>query len=316
MAIGSTRRTRREMLASMATLAGGALLSPESFSGSGTAATSGYHPLLSAQTYIWFQQFQSQNKTLGEGVEEALAGLRRAGFRRAEMMSDFLKGEMRAKTLSLLAKYELKPATVYAGGTLHEEKAAEDSIARILELAKALKGAGTRAIVNNPNPKPGPERKSDEELKTQARYVNQLGRELQKLGMRFLLHHHTPELVEDAREWKHLLANTDPGSVFCCVDVDWAVRGGQNPMKFLREVGARLGSLHVRNSKQGVWMEEFGEGDHNYLEVADYLKQLNYDGYVVVELAYEKNTKITRSLEENLRLSRLYAEKVFGLERS
>jgi hypothetical protein len=32
-----------------------------------------------------------------------------------------------------------------------------------------------------------------------------------------------------------------------------------------------------------------------------------------VELAYEPKTQITRSLEEDLRLSRLYAEKIFGL---
>jgi hypothetical protein len=32
-----------------------------------------------------------------------------------------------------------------------------------------------------------------------------------------------------------------------------------------------------------------------------------------VELYYAKETKVTRSIEENLRLSRLYAEKVFGV---
>ena len=33
---------------------------------------------------------------------------------------------------------------------------------------------------------------------------------------------------------------------------------------------------------------------------------------IVVELAYRDNTIVTRSLEEDLRLSRAYAEKVFG----
>jgi hypothetical protein len=43
------------------------------------------------------------------------------------------------------------------------------------------------------------------------------------------------------------------------------------------------------------------------------LHQINYEGFLVVELAYEKDTVITRSLEEDLRLSRIYTEKVFGL---
>jgi sugar phosphate isomerase/epimerase len=60
-------------------------------------------------------------------------------------------------------------------------------------------------------------------------------------------------------------------------------------------------------------MEEFGPGDIDYSKITDYLKEIGYSGYLVVELAYEKGTTTTRSLEDDLRLSRLYAEKVFGL---
>jgi len=34
---------------------------------------------------------------------------------------------------------------------------------------------------------------------------------------------------------------------------------------------------------------------------------------IVVELAYRPNTVVTRPLEEDLRLSRIYTEKVFGV---
>jgi inosose dehydratase len=92
------------------------------------------------------------------------------------------------------------------------------------------------------------------------------------------------------------------------------MRGGQAPLAFLREVGGRLASLHLRNDQQGVWMEDFGPGDIDYAKVAEYLKEIRFSGYLVVELAYEKATRIARSLEEDLRLSRLYAEKVFDLK--
>jgi sugar phosphate isomerase/epimerase len=85
-------------------------------------------------------------------------------------------------------------------------------------------------------------------------------------------------------------------------------------MPFLRRVGARIESLHLRNSQQGVWMEDFGPGDIDYAQVAEYLHQIDYQGFLVVELAYEKGTVITRSLGEDLRRSRIYTEKVFGLE--
>jgi hypothetical protein len=60
-------------------------------------------------------------------------------------------------------------------------------------------------------------------------------------------------------------------------------------------------------------MEDFGPGEVDYSQVAEYLHGVSYKGLLVVELAYEKGTEITRSLEEDLRRSRLYTEKVFGL---
>ena len=179
-------------------------------------------------------------------------------------------------------------------------------------MAEALEPAGLRALTTNPSPKPRQERKSDEELDLQARSLNRLGGELRKCGVRLLVHHHTPELVENAREWRHQLAHTDAKLVDCCVDVHWAYRGGQEPLAFLRETGRRLASVHLRNSQAGVWTEDFGDGDVDYAKVAEYLREMKYDGYLVVELAYEKGMRITRSLEEDLRLSRAYAEKLFG----
>jgi inosose dehydratase len=180
-------------------------------------------------------------------------------------------------------------------------------------LAEETKASGVRGIVTNPSPKPNQGRKTDEELALQSRLLNNLGEELRKLGVRLMVHHHTPELVENAREWRHQLAHTDPKLVGCCVDVHWAHRGGQEPMAFLRVVGSRLESVHLRNSKDGVWMEDFSDGDLDYREVAAYLRSLNYRGILVVELAYEQGTRVMRTLEENLRRSRIYTERVFGL---
>jgi len=304
--------TRREALARMAALAG------SSFAGrSGEAAVpSGYQPVLSVQAYIWIQHFEAAKKSFADGIEEMLAGFQRAGYTNVDLNDSFVDSNLRERTLGLLKKYGLKMPTFYANSTLHEARMAEHSIKTIVELAQATKEAGVRGIVTNPSPKPNQGRKSDEELATQARYLNQLGAELQKLGIRLMVHHHTPELVENAREWRHELANTDPKLVGCCVDIHWAYRGGQEPMAFLREVGSRLESLHLRNSKGGVWMEDFNDGDLDFHQVAEYLRKTSYHGFLVVELAYEKGTTVTRSLEEDLRLSQLYAEKVFGLKSS
>lgn len=301
--------SRREMLGRVAALGGAAFASRLG----GARAAAGYHPVLSVQAYIWIQHFEKWKKSLAEGAEEMLATFQRAGYRNVDLNDAFFAPPLRAQTLDLLRKNGLAMPTFYANSVMHEARLAEHSIKTILELAEATKSAGVRGIVTNPSPKPNPGRKSDGELAVQARNLNLLGAELQKLGVRLMVHHHTPELVENAREWRHQLANTDPRLVGCCVDLHWAYRGGQEPMAFLREAGPRLESLHLRNSKGGVWMEDFRDGDVNYHAVADYLKETGYQGYLVVELAYENGTTVTRSLEEDLKLSRIYTERTFGL---
>jgi inosose dehydratase len=313
MATNRSRQTRREMLSGMSKLAGATLLSRRLLLGGDEASAAGYAPKLSVEIYIWIQHLASEKKTLAEGVDEVLASFHGAGYRRVELNQDFFKPELREKTLALLAKYNLAPETIYAGTTMHEAAAAEKSVKEVMELARLLKLRGTRVIVTNPSPKPAQARKTDEELDIQAKYVDQLGAALHQQGMKLALHHHTPELVDNAREWRHLLQHTNPRRVYCCVDVHWAYRGGQEVMAFIRETGQRLVELHLRNSQQGVWMEDFGPGDIDYQKVADYLRGISFKGYLVVELAYEKGTQITRSLDEDLRLSRQYAEKVFGL---
>ncbi len=293
----------------------GALAAAAGWSGSLRAAGSGYAPRLAAQTYVWLQDFQSRKLSVAEGIEEAFPAMRRAGFRDVELMPAYLEAKLRERTLRLLKENGLRAPIVYAGGVMHERESAGKTIASALGFLEAAKPAGARLLNFNPNPKPNRERKTDAELEVQARALDELGKALRRRGSRLMLHQHDAEMREEAREWRHWLRSTDPKAVEFCADTDWMRRGGQDPMALLREAGGRMGMLHVRNSRQGVWLESFGDGDVDYRKVAAYLRELKFAGYIVVELAYEKGTSVTRPLEEDLRLSRSYAEQVFGAGR-
>ncbi len=313
MSISTTKWTRREILSTALGWAGGAAVIAPEFARAVTSPSGHYAPKLSVEGYIWTQYFGRQKETVAAGEEEALKDTHQAGYQRIELSDPFFKPAVRNQTRDLLAKYQLLPESVYAGTTLHEAAAAEASIHDVLELVDFLKPLGTRVIVTNPSPKPKGERKTDAELERQVTNINRLGAALRQRGIRLLLHHHTPELVDNGREWWYELGHTDAKLAGCCVDVHWAYRGGQDVMPFLRRVGTRVEDIHLRNSQHGVWMEDFGPGDVDYSPVAAYLRSINYDGLLVVELAYEKDTVITRSLQEDLRRSRIYTEKTFGL---
>jgi len=294
--------SRRHLLSGLAALA----LSPAGLRGAV------YHPTLAAQTYIWLLEMRARNKPLSEGLEEAFSTTRRAGFRHVELMSEFLQPDIRERSVALLKKHGLEPAIVYTGGPLHERQAAAETTARVLELARLSHAAGARAINFNPAPKSGDERKSDAELAVQAESLNELGKELQALGMRLFCHHHLPEMRENAREWRYEMEHTHPRLAAFCIDLDWAFRGGQDPLALVRAAEGRLGSIHIRNSRKGVYLETVDEGDIDMAPIAAFLRQIQFTGYLVVELVHDKDTRVTRSLFDNLKHAHFYAEKVFG----
>jgi inosose dehydratase len=263
------------------------------------AAKPAYAPKIGVQCYVFTQ--------LKQTPEEFFATAARAGYQRVALVPAMMPDNLG----ELLRKNNLECPIVYSGTTLHEEAAAEKSMAVALKVADAGKRAGASVLVVNPDPKRGRERKTDAEIKLQAGNLNLLGEECKKRGMRLAVHNHDPELKEDAREWRSDMAYTNPKLVGICADVHWFFRGGHDPLVMLREAGTRIIDMHLRNSKNKVWTESLGDGDVDYRAVAAYARKIGYSGYLTVELAYEKGTEPKQSIEQNIRQSRLYTEEVF-----
>jgi inosose dehydratase len=280
-----------------------------------SAAPSGYEPILAAQAYIFSQVYQRLNQRMEDHFGEVFETIKAAGFQTVELTSNFFTAEQASNTTQTLMLQRIKCPVVYTNGIMHTAEGAKKTMQDTLDLVKRVKGSSPITAINfNNNPKPGSEAKTDAELALQAESLNKLAKDLKKQGVRLFIHQHAPEMAQDAREWRHILKNTDPKLVEFCLDVHWVLRGGQDPMTLLKEAGPRLASLHLRNSKAGVWTEDFGEGEVDYAAVAAYLKQENYRGYLVVELAYDKATEPTRSLEANLKRSCEYTQKIFDVK--
>ncbi len=195
---------------------------------------------------------------------------------------------------------------------MHTRDGARLTIAATVDLAQRIqRSRPLDAVVFNPNPVG--RAKTDEELTVQAEALDTLGWALGNSGVRLMLHQHAPELADNGREWRFMLANTDRRYMRVCLDTHWVYRAGLDVMTYVKECGSRLYGLHVRNSKGGVWTEEFGDGDIDYRAVAQHLRAMGFTGYLSVELAWDKETQITRPLEESLRRSREYTERIFGL---
>lgn len=266
-----------------------------------------------AQAYIWTQEMKRRNLTLEQGLSDIFASTKRAGFNQIELMQDFFAPALRDKTLAELRRNAMTAPIVYFGGTLHDNVQAEATCRRALELAGAVRGAGTIALNHNPDPKLPRAPKAEWELNTQCEWLDHIGRELAKKGLAFYVHHHDPEMADEAEEWRFILSETDPAVVSLCIDTHWAFRGGQDPLSLLKEAGSRTASLHLRNSVNKVWSEDFSDGDIDYRPIAAWLRSQSFNPWLVVELATEPGTPSTRSLEENLKRSRRHLNQLFGV---
>jgi inosose dehydratase len=266
-----------------------------------------------AQLYIYQQRSMAE---LGQPFEEALEQIfgqvRAAGYEGVELpLGSCGTPEGVQRVGDLLAAHGLQLPSAYASGALHEDTANE-TVWAVLEEAAEAKPLGVRAITYNPAPARG-RQKTDAELQQQARWLDQLGSQLQSRGLNLALHFHAPELAQGGRELWADLDGTSRANVGLCLDVDWAWRGGVEPLTILQRYGDRLVSLHLRDARGGKWSQALGDGDYDYRPIVERLRALEFDGWVTVELAYEEGMEWTRPIEENLRRSRDWVNRSFGV---
>jgi len=263
--------------------------------------------LVGSNIYGWGQYAQRDKKPLD--VEEVLSALRDAGYDYLETNMNLARPEENGKFAAQLKAKGLQPVSLYTGARVHEAAKAEEAVARILAAAKVCRQSGFQVVSCNADPI-GRE-KTDEELKTQAAALSELGEGLNALGMKLGVHHHMPEMASHAREFHYNFDHTRPAAVGFCYDVHWVWKGGVMPLDALRQYGDRVVTWHLRQSRDGVWWEELDTGDVDYAAVAEYARAHNLPRRFTVELAIEGGTRITRSVVENHRRSREFVRKVF-----
>lgn len=264
-------------------------------------------PLIGSQLYGWGQYYQREKKDFGASIGEIYSALRDSGYDYAEGSLDVGTPEANHAMAEQMKARGLKPVSLYSGGHLHVDEFAKN-VERIVAAAQVAAKSGFSIL--NVNPDPIGREKTDAELITQAKALDLLGSELNKIGMKFGIHNHTPEMVNGGREYHSNFKKTSPASVGFCYDVHWVFRGGVKPDAALNDYGSRIVSWHLRQSRDGIWWEDLDTGDIDYSAIARTARANGYPPFYTVELALENGTKITRSGVENHKRSLEFVRKV------
>lgn len=142
--------------------------------------------------------------------------------------------------------------------------------------------------------------KSDEQLNIQLKELKKMSGILTSGGGKLSYHFHTPELKDDAREFRFMMKNTDPTELGLTWDTNWTAFSGIHFSNLVHNHIDRIDNLHLRSSSQGTWDEILRDGDENNIDFIHLMTQHQYKGNFVIELADPANHTFKTDLHKRL----------------
>lgn len=243
-------------------------------------------------------------------LEQIFADMSYAGIEAVELMHTALRPDDAVQRIAALSEKHKLPVIGTSFSAAMWNRKEHDVVLRDAEqVIPRLAKLGGRTFGTSVGP--AGHVKTEEEFDAQAELLRKIIAICEANGVVLNLHNHTYEVENNLHDLKGTLARV-PG-VKLGPDLNWLVRGGVDPVQFLREYGDRIVFLHLRDQKaDGTWSEALGEGDMDYAAIAQALKEIHFSGDAVIELAHPRGFQLTRPLRESLKMSREFVRKVLG----
>src|ERR1700694_5297143 len=251
-----------------------------------------------------------------EGYAWVLDEMHETGYRGTELgdwgviptAPDELRPELEERALTLLASW----VSVY----LHDPSRLAESEAAAVRTARLLAEVGgpNALIVLGNDPYTDPMRTtyagrikpeqgmSETQWQSFAAGANWIARAVQReTGLRTVFHHHIGTWVETPEETARFLHMTDPEVLGLVLDTGHYRSGGGDPLVGLQKHADRIWHVHfkdhapkiadqsrredwnaIQSVEHGVFCE-LGQGNIDFPAILTRLKELNYQGWIVVE---------------------------------
>jgi len=243
-------------------------------------------------------------------LDQIFSDMSYAGMEGIELMHTALRpAESVARIKELSRRHSLPIIGASFGGQMwdrqaHDEvlKDAELVIPRLAEVGGTTLGTSVGRA---------PKQKSETQLDAQAELLEKIVGICESHGVVLNLHNHTYEVENDLYDLRGTLSRLP--HLALGPDLNWLIRGGVEPVDFIREFGNQIIFLHLRDQNgDGTWSEAMGEGATDFGSIAEEVRKIGFSGHAVIELAHEKDFEPTRPLRDSLKMSRAFVATVFG----
>jgi len=241
-------------------------------------------------------------------LEQVFNDFKYAGIEGVEMMETNLRHpDVVGRVKEMIDKYKVPVSgTSYSGNMWNKTEHSRilDDVTIVLDRLHEIGGKTLGITVGNAKRK-----KTTEELDAQADLLKQIVKVCAKYDVQPNIHNHTFEVENDMHDLKGIMERVP--DIKLGPDLNWLVRGGIDPVWFIKTYGHRMVYMHIRDQNaEGKWTEAVGEGVMDFPAIAKALHAINYNGRAAIELAFDGPP--VKEVKESWKTSRQYVKKVFG----
>jgi inosose dehydratase len=246
-----------------------------------------------------------------KGVEE----LSKLGFKATEADDNLAKlstvYERDTKSFAeRLAKHGMLMAALYHGLPVDDASRFDEGVAEGMKVGKFMHEAGI-PIFNLSGGQRKPGGNPPEDFKALARLVNELGKRLQgEYGIKLGYHPHTNNMIENRADIGRMMEMTDPRYFNLCPDTGHLLAGGSDPLEVFRTFQSRIIYLHFKDwdpnmvtartaqtGRKGGF-PELGEGIVPLPQLAEFLLEVGYDKWVMIEIDSSRTTPLDSATKD------------------
>ena len=227
--------------------------------------------------------------------EQAIKEISELGFRGIQLRSNLLKefGERPDALRSLLKQHSLEMVAFSSGGVRIDPGTEADEIAKHTSNAKFVRAVGGRYLQVTDSARPKDRKPEASDFKQLGRVITEIGKSANDIGVPVGYHNHMASLGESPEEVDRIMDAIDPRFVKLELDIAHYQQGGGDPAHAIRQYRDRLLFLHIKDVEdlttsdargRGYRFVELGRGRVDLPAAFEALKEINFDGWAVIEL--------------------------------
>lgn len=243
-------------------------------------------------------------------LQKAFSDLHQAGFDGVEIMDIVLRHDDAVERLKrLIDQYHVPVSGASYQGEMWDAAKHDEILADATQVIKRLGQLQGKTLGISVGDARRP--KTDAEFDAQAKILRGILALCNDNGVVANLHNHTYEVRDNLHDLKGTLARIP--DIKLGPDLNWLIRGGVDPVSFIKTYGHQMVYMHLRDQYQdGTWTEFVGQGVTDFPAIAAALRSVNFKGRAGIELAFEKNFAPRYTLAQDWTLSRDYVKTIFG----